>query len=194
MYYLNIFLTKIIMEHKQSEILNDPKDSMFFQLYMDSHKNLYAYILAMVHNQSDASDILQETVTVMWRRFDEYDSSKKFLAWGIAISRNLIKKYFRDRRNSRVQFDDELVRKIERSTIEHIGYSDNKIDALKKCCEKLGESNQLILRLRYDKGMAIKSIASKLGRPLAGMYKKVSRLHQAILECVEDRLSSGDLS
>ena len=180
------------MEHKQSDIPDAPKDSMFFQLYMDSHKNLYAYILAMVHNQSDASDLLQETVTVMWRRFDEYDRSKKFLAWGIAIARNLIKKHFRDRRNSKIQFDDDLVQKIEQSTIKQIDNSNNKIDALRKCCATLGDNNQFLLQLRYDKGMTIKSIASQLGRPLAGMYKKFSRLHQALLNCVEDRINNGD--
>ena len=181
------------MKNMKLENNNEANDALFFQLYMDSHKNLYAYVLAMVHNQSDASDILQETVTVMWRRFDEYDRSKKFLAWGIAIARNLIKKHFRDRKNSRIQFDDELVKKIEKSTIEQIANSDKKIRALKQCCEMLDDGNQLLLQLRYDNGLTIKSIASKLGRPLAGMYKKYSRLHQALLHCIEDRLNRGDI-
>ncbi|MBN2063295.1 MAG: sigma-70 family RNA polymerase sigma factor [Sedimentisphaerales bacterium] len=181
------------MENIQTEFNSGARDSEFFQLYMDSHKNLYAYILAMVHNQADASDILQETATAMWRNFGEYDRSKKFQAWGIAISRNLIKKHFRTRRNTKIQFDDELIGKIETFTIEEIANSNTKMEALKRCCEKLGDDNQLLLQLRYDKGMTIKSIAAKLGRPIAGLYKRYSRLHQTLLSCIEGRISSGEV-
>lgn len=165
-----------------------PKDAAFFQLFMASQRNLYAYILASVHNYNDANDLLQETAIVMWRKFDEFDRETNFVAWGVAIARNLIKSYFNSRQYSHLQFDAELMEVIEERTLSQMKQDDRRMEALKVCYEKLSESNRQLIRLRYTEGKTIKSIAVQLGKPIQGMYKTISRLQDSLLRCIERNL------
>ena len=107
-----------------------PNDAVFFQLFMGSQKSLYAYILASIHNYADANDILQETVTVMWRRFEEFDRDSSFIAWGISIARNQIRTYFNSRKCSRLQFDSDLAEVIETTTLSTLDDNEARMEGL----------------------------------------------------------------
>jgi RNA polymerase sigma-70 factor (ECF subfamily) len=165
------------------------KEGVFFQLFMSSQKNLYAYILSSVRNFNDANDLLQETATALWQNFDKFDRKTNFLAWAISIARNQIRNYFNMRKKSRLQFDDELVHSIDAAMIDSIDGDNVKLDSLKKCYEKLSDSSRLLIKLRYEDGMTVKSIASRFGRPLEGMYKFMARLQDSLLQCIEKTMS-----
>ena len=165
------------------------KESVFFQLFMNSQKNLYAYILSSVHNFNDANDLLQETATVLWQNFDKFDQKTNFLAWAISIARNLIRNYFNMRKKSRLQFDDELVQTIDAAIVKNIDGDNIKLESLKKCYEKLSDSSRLLIKLRYEDGMTVKSIASRFGRPLEGMYKFIARLQDSLMQCIEKTMA-----
>ena len=57
---------------------------------MSSQSRIYAYILMLVHNHNDAEDLLQETASILWEKFDEYIPEKSFAAWAVGIARNKI--------------------------------------------------------------------------------------------------------
>ena len=42
----------------------------FIELYSREQKKIFLYILSMVHRQSDAEDIMQQTAADMWRLGD----------------------------------------------------------------------------------------------------------------------------
>jgi RNA polymerase sigma-70 factor (ECF subfamily) len=169
-----------------------PKDVFFFQLFMESQKNLYAYILASIHNYADADDILQETATEMWRKFDQFERGTSFIAWGISIARNLIRNYFNSRKDSRFHFDDDLAQTIEEITLLEFDHKQIRLEALKKCYNQLSEFNQAMIKLRYNEGLTIKTIASRLGKPIQGIYKRMSRLHDSLLRCIEERMAVNE--
>lgn len=179
------------MSKKQQQVdgSKSPDDTIFFQLFMASQKSFYAYILASVHNFDDANDILQETATIMWRRFEEFDQDTNFTAWGIAIAKNMVRNYFRERKHSRLQFDDDLIHTIQEKTVKEIESGSERLEALKKCFQKLTNTNRHLLKLRYEEGMTIKEIATKLGRPLQGMYKYISRLQNSLSICIEKKMA-----
>lgn len=165
------------------------KEGAFFQLFMSSQKNLYAYILSSVHNFNDANDLLQETATVLWQKFDQFDRKTNFLAWAISIARNLIRNYFNMRKKSRLQFDGDLVQTIDVAMIDSLDGDNIKLESLKKCYEKLSDSSRMLIKLRYEDGMTVKSIASHFGRPLEGMYKFMARLQDSLLQCIEKTIA-----
>jgi RNA polymerase sigma-70 factor (ECF subfamily) len=147
------------------------RERLYFQLFMAHQGSLYAYILASVHNYSDADDILQETATVMWRRFSEFAEGTSFVAWGIAIARLQILKFFNDHKRSRLQFDNDLLMELGDLALEET----SRIKAIKErfgnCLRRQSDSHQKLLRLRYNDGMTIKAIANLTGKPTQGMYK-----------------------
>ena len=165
------------------------KEAVFFELFMNVQKSLYAYILSSVRNYADANDLLQETATVLWQKFDQFDQETNFLAWAISIARNMVRNHFSNRKRSRLQFDDSLVQTIEEATVAGLDSYDARMMALKKCYEKLSDANRLLIKLRYENGMTIKSIASHLGKPIHGMYKCVARLQDSLLQCIEKTMA-----
>ena len=86
----------------------DYKDS-FFQLYLQSQRRLYAYILMLVPNSSDADDILQQTSSIMWQKFDTYDPDASFGAWAVSIAKYVIFDHYKKKRRSHVIFKDEML-------------------------------------------------------------------------------------
>lgn len=177
-------------EKRNNEVeLSDRDDSgLFFQLFMTHQKSFYAFILASVHNYTDANDILQDAATVMWQKFGEFDKNTNFVAWGITISRNLILKYYTQRKRSRVQFNDDLFNEISDRMEKSIGNMDPRIEALKKCTKKLSDAGRTMIDMRYNKGMTVKAIANQLNRPVQGMYKAMARLQDALQKCIEKQL------
>ncbi|HOQ04900.1 MAG TPA: sigma-70 family RNA polymerase sigma factor [Anaerohalosphaeraceae bacterium] len=165
-----------------------PKEELFFQLFMTYQRNFYAYILSSVHNYTDANDLLQETAAVMWRKFDEFQQGSSFLAWGITIAQNLVLKFFNEHKRSRIQFDDALLKDLADTTLDEMKDANALTEALRDCFQKLNETNQKLLRLRYQDGMTIKAIASMLGKPVFGMYKAFARLQDALQVCIENTL------
>ena len=165
---------------------------LFFQLFMSNQKNLYAFILASVHNYSDAEDILQDTATVMWQKFDEFDRDSSFVAWGIAISRNLIKKYYSRRQRTRIQFDSELSQKISDAMENRFSEMDIRQEALRICSQKLHHLSRSLLEMRYSRGMTVKAIANQLNRSIHGMYKTIARVQDALQECVQKEIKKMD--
>lgn len=164
------------------------RERLFFQLFMAHQRIFYAYILSAVHNYSDADDIVQETATVMWRRFAEFTPGSNFRAWGVTIARNQILRFFNSHKRSRLQFDDELLKQLEMSTLQESAHLDHLGEALRKCFQRLSEANRKILDLRYKDHMAIKSIANMMGKPVYGMYKAFSRLQDSLQRCMETTL------
>lgn len=175
------------MDNEFKQHKEDQTD-LFFQFFMSCQKNLYAFILASVHNYNDADDILQDTAAVMWRKFDEFDKDTSFVAWGVSISKNLIKKYYSERKRMRVQFDAVLTQKISERMEKSVDQFASRQESLKICSKKLNDVGRAMIDMRYSKGMTIKAIANHLNRSVHGMYKAMARLQDSLQECIKKEL------
>ncbi len=60
------------------------KVNEFLRLIMANQKPIYALILGMIPNRDDAEDIFQETVLVMWSKFDSFERGTS------AVSKKLV--------------------------------------------------------------------------------------------------------
>ena len=63
------------------------KTNEFLRLLMANQKRIYAFILATVPNRQDADDLFQETVLLMWSKFDDFQRGTSFVAWGITVAK-----------------------------------------------------------------------------------------------------------
>ena len=68
--------------------------------------------MIMVHNQSAAEDLLQETVTIMWEKFDQFEEGTNFAAWAIAIARNKSLEYLKENHKTKKLFTDATYEKL----------------------------------------------------------------------------------
>lgn len=163
---------------------NQEATQRFLALFMQNQKRIYAYILYHVPNMSDAEDLLQEAVTVMLSRFDEYQEGTNFLAWGITIARNKIYAYHRLNKRYKLMFDDADLEMIGQRAIDKIGYIEEQSMALRSCLKKLSSKQQGYLRLRYEFDMTFRDIAKQFSVSMQAAAKTITRIQVTLLKCI----------
>jgi RNA polymerase sigma-70 factor (ECF subfamily) len=159
---------------------------------VEHQRRIYGFILMLVPNFSDAEDILQETVLLMWRKYDGFDPTSNFLAWGTEIARNKIMNYRKTRKSSKIIFSNTIFQRLNNRTGRMSGGMEDTIRALRGCLNKLSEHDRRLLKMRYEKGITIKSIAEECGRPVQGLYKVFARIINSLRKCVDWTISAWE--
>ncbi|SHG01269.1 RNA polymerase sigma factor [Ornithinibacillus halophilus] len=132
----------------------------FKQLY-EIHSN-YALrtAYAITRNQSDASDIVQETFIRVYRNIDSFDVSKPFKPWFYQILINESKRYLK--KMSQVEMNVEF-----EHVLDYLFYFSNEGDMsiredIEWGIEQLDEIHRLVITLKYLNGFSVKEIAEML--------------------------------
>ncbi len=173
------------MENEQSKL--------FFSLFMLHQNRIRAYILMLVTNVADADDLMQETASVMWQKFGEFEPGTNFFGWGAKIALNKVMAYRKKMQRSRIHFNDEQFRKIIESASSTVNQTDSRIGHLQECLKKLPGKDIKLLKLHYEQKKTIKSIAEEAGRSIQGLYKVMARINSQLMECINWKLRTEDI-
>jgi len=115
-----------------------------------------------------------------------------FAAWGISVARRIVLKFYSERKNKALLFDDETMQAIlqqtERISIHNTDYN----AALQHCMEKLNPQDRTVIRLRYEHEMSTRMLALQLGKTLENTYKILARIHTLLQRCVQKTLLVWD--
>ncbi|MBW1933643.1 MAG: sigma-70 family RNA polymerase sigma factor [Deltaproteobacteria bacterium] len=164
------------------------KSALFFRLYNATQQRIFAYLLMMVHNHTDAEDLLQETASILWERFEQFDKSKSFAAWSVGIARNKALDFLKSKRCSRASFNDSFYNDISKIEELQSANADQRLEALRGCIKKLSLKNQNLLHLRFEKGLTVKKMSQSSGHSADAIYKRLSRIYSALRDCVRHTL------
>lgn len=146
----------------------------FRQLYQNTDRSMYSFILSIVKHPQDAEEIMQEAYLKVWTSASGYKSQGKPLAWMFTIARNLCYMKFREQKH-----DSELT--LEDLTGEESGEVCSEIEmaadkmVLLSALEILKEEEREIVLLHASAGMKHREIASSLKMPLATVLSKYNR-------------------
>lgn len=179
------------MENNGQNSLEDSDEGQatehFLSLLMKYQKRIFAFILVMIPNQINAEDIMQETVTEMWKKFGDFEAGTNFVAWACTIAKFKILQFRRKQGKSKLQFYDDLIDLLQSQSEQFIHSMGDRIENLKKCIKKLSENDIRLVQLRYEQNWSVKAIAAKTGKSLQSVYQNLNRIHKILLRCV-DRL------
>lgn len=146
----------------------------FRELYQNTDRTIYSFILSIVRNPQDAEEIMQETFLKVWTSAASYQCQGKPLAWMFTIARNLCYMRFRERKHQADIALDEL-------TGEEAGAFclplENLADAmmLQSALEILKEEERQIVLLHAAAGLKHREIAANLQLPLSTVLSKYNR-------------------
>ena len=159
----------------------------FRQLYQNTDKTMYSFILSVVRNPQDAEEIMQETYLRIWTSAGSYQAQGKPLAWMFTIARNLCYMRFRDQKHeSDIGLSDlsemetgEFCPQIENAADKVVlhSLSENAADkvVLHAALHILKEEERQIVLLHTAAGLKHREIAADLGMPLATVLSKYNR-------------------
>jgi RNA polymerase sigma-70 factor (ECF subfamily) len=170
------------------------KTNTFLQLLMSNHKRIYAFILGMVPNYQDAEDLFQETILVMWSKFDQFQQGTSFASWGATVAKYQILNARRRKTTQNLQFNPDIQKLIMEKSESFYEQVDVRMQALRQCIGKLNDRDYELVQMRYEKEQDVKEIAERLERSMQSVYKRLARIHDALLHCVRRTLGMEELA
>ena len=144
------------------------------ELYDRHGSTLYALLLKILGDRSDAQEVLQETFVTAWRRAGDFDPRRgSEIAWLVSIARNRAIDRLRSR-NLRAVREEEAGREIPIAGPSVVSSGDAERGAIlgqlrtrmQSALAELPEAQQSVLELAYFQGLSQTEIADKLGEPL----------------------------
>ncbi len=123
---------------------------------------------------------------VMWRKFDQFIPETDFVAWGVAIARNLVLDFRKKKKP--VYLADEALQLLDMESDILLKDQNLRLDALKKCVKKLQPKDRSLVHLRYTENVCVRSIARRFGQHQRSIYKNLARIQDGLLRCVNRTL------
>jgi RNA polymerase sigma-70 factor, ECF subfamily len=173
-----------------------PAPEQFMRLLLEHQSQIHHSILAMVGNWADADDVLQETIAVMWRKYEHFTPGTNFAAWAMTVARYQSLSHLKrsaQRGVRRVWLSPQTLEAVARTIEERADLHEAKMEALQKCLSRLPPRQRELLTLRYEDAATVKSIADACGRTVQAVYKALNRIHENLLRCVRNTLASERL-
>ena len=172
------------MEKNDFDIANlnpESKAKKFMDLMVPNQKRIFGYILLMVPQHADAEDILQETMAIMWEKFEQYEPGTDFAAWGTTIAKYRIYNF---RKKHKPLLQNEVIELIKVEASNFFDSIDEHLSTLKKCISELSHRDKKLLKMRYESDFTFEKIASRIDFTASGVYRALSRIHCKLVECL----------
>lgn len=173
------------------ELDREQRREEFVRLFQQHERRLYGYILSLVPNINAADDISQNTNLLLWKAFDQFDSTKDFGVWARTIAYYQVLTYRKTSRREQVRFNSELVETLAGSVEARVDDLAARQSYLIDCLGRLSEFKRHVIRLYYTFGMTAKAVAQKLGRNPSVVEKTILRSRRSLYDCVETAIRQG---
>ena len=166
------------------------KVQLFVSLLTAYQGKIQSYILSLVPNFQDASDIMQETSKMMWDKFDSFKEDSNFLAWGITIARYRVLEFRnKKKRLKEIQFDETVIESIHSDISKHQDKTNEFLAYIKNCFKKLPDFDKRIVLMRYHEDLKVKEMAGNLGTTVQTVYRNISRVQGSLLMCLKKNMT-----
>jgi len=175
---------------EEERTIDTQRNLRFVRLFAQHEHQVYAYIVSVLGNWTDADEVMQETSVALWEMFDDFQEGTSFCSWACRIAYFRILRFREKRRRDRHEFNNEFVEAVAATALEEADLFEFRRKALGGCVEKLRPDDRELLRACYADGGTIKNAAEHLERPAKSVYKALARIRQALFDCVQRRLSA----
>lgn len=160
------------------------RHDQFLRLYVEHEEDLRGFVRSLVPTLEDAREVLQETAALLWRKFDDLDSTENFRRWAFGVARMEALTFRRDRARDRHVFSEDLIRLLEAEAEEAAVQGYREVRALEACLKKLPQVQRTLLETAYGTGARIDEMALASGRTPMALYKVLHRLRMTLADCI----------
>lgn len=160
-------------------------------LYDRYSKLLYSIIMAILKNQEEAQDLLQEVFVQIWQKAPSFDVNRgNVYSWIVSMTRNraidrLRSKGFRERKQEYYDYDIDLIEANCFPTPLDAVLITEREALVRDAFEKISPDQQKVIHLAYFEGNSQSEIAELLQIPLGTVKTRTRQamitLHQLLL-------------
>jgi RNA polymerase sigma-70 factor, ECF subfamily len=167
--------------------MDTDRTTEFLELLTRHDRALAVYIFGMVPVGADAEDILQQTKMLLWREFERFEAGTNFLAWARKIAFHQVLTWRRKRQRGHLPLSDEMLESLSHE-IEKLADEGDRREALRDCLGKLPHEHRQLVLLRYFEDLEVEQVAERVKSTAGAVYRALSRVRLALLNCVEKEL------
>lgn len=170
----------------------DPDEQ--FVLLMTRHQaSLTAFVRSLVPDRGMAEEVLQASTVVLWQKRSDFAIGSNFRAWAFRVARFQAMAHAKtQQRNRLLCFEEGVVEKLSESALPVLEQSDERIEALESCLEKLPDQDRELVEDCYFEELSMQQQAKRAGRSVGALRQVLYRIRTALRRCVEQALSSAE--
>ncbi|SEL07298.1 RNA polymerase sigma-70 factor, ECF subfamily [Pseudoxanthomonas sp. GM95] len=160
----------------------------FEQLYRSTSPRLFAVCLRLLHQRSEAEDVLQEVYSNVWRKAAQFDPGKASgLTWLSMMARNRAIDHLRASRVERasvpIDLGPELIDTSPR--VEQMAEAAMEAHGLEVCLDELEPQRRSLIRTAFFEGSTYEELATRSGTPLGTVKSWIRRSLTKLKACLE---------
>jgi len=167
---------------------NEPEAQDLFEILVRENADmLVSFLRSTVRDPATVEDLFQETFLVAWKNLSRFDRDRPFGPWLRGIAARLV--MAERRRGARVRVLEESEMELLDAYFEAFAASrgdtwSEKLDALRRCLERLKPPLREALDLRYQAGLGCSTIAERVGDSLEAVKKRLQRARSYLALCL----------
>jgi RNA polymerase sigma-70 factor (ECF subfamily) len=166
------------------------RTELLVRLLTRHQEELFRYVFALLPNEEDARDVLQETSVALLRKFSDYDPAKPFLAWAYGFAHlEVLKQRERNLRDTR-HLGRDLIERLARERQEHEPVLQYRLLALDACLAELPPADRALIRLRYQEKVRTDELVRRCGTSRRTLFRNLDRIRRVLYECISRRVAS----
>ena len=166
----------------------------FVERFVRSQDRIYAYVVTLLPNRTDAEEVFQQTSLVLWKKWQQFDPRRDFVAWACGIAHHEVRNFLRKHKDrGRVSLSEDVLAEVARVRLEMHDVLEARRHALRHCLGLLEQGHRELLERCYAGKDSIKAIAESLGQPPNAVYMTLKRLRRALFDCINRTLAAEGL-
>ncbi|CAN5471935.1 sigma-70 family RNA polymerase sigma factor [soil metagenome] len=162
--------------------MSEGDESAFATFYDRFAPGLFSMIYAILRDQKESEDVLQEAFVQMWKRTASYDSARSSLfTWAVMISRHKAIDRLRSRQRQ-TRLSEAVATEIQVTLAtapaeradNALARSDER-DRVRAALAQLGDAQREAIDLAFFGGLTQAQISERLGAPLGTIKARIRR-------------------
>lgn len=163
-------------------------ESTIVQTLMKWRTRVSAAAWIVVRETNAAEDIFQNVAVKAMTRDVSFETESALLSWAFITARREGIDWLRRHQRESNCLDVEVLELLEHDwKSKQLQSPGEKIEALQECLESTPDDARRLLKLRYFDDKRCDEVAEQMGLGLDAIYKRLSRLHESLRQCVEER-------
>ena len=154
----------------------------FGRLVLDHQAKVRAFLGARLRDHHQVDDLSQECFIVAFRKLSQYRDDASFSAWLRSIAHNLLRNYWRQRKEQSLNIDEEILAEVQNTDSS---FMQDRIQWLQDCMQQLPQVSQQLLQSRYTNEKSIADLCIEFSTKHSAMTMNLHRLRHQIKKCIE---------
>jgi RNA polymerase sigma-70 factor (ECF subfamily) len=157
----------------------------------EARQRLCAAAWLVVRDAPAAEDLFQNVALKSVTKNVSFEHEGALLSWAmVSIKREAID-WLRKRKPETLGLEPEVLDLISEDWSAHPQPEGSRMEALRECLASVPEKSRQLLHLRYFDGHSCDEVARRVGASVDAVYQRLSRLHRALKECVDNKVAAA---